>query len=158
MSAALLELYPQASQTLQIATRAQHICRWRISRQDYPLGRDGYHAWRIACREHHATLISAIMVKPGFSADAIAHVADIVGKMRIKSDPESQALENVVGVVFVRYYLDQFAAEHRDYDEAKLIGILRKTLRKMDPAGHSAVLRLDLPAPTRSLIERALAA
>lgn len=156
MSECLARLYPEASEALRIAARAQHICRWQISRQKYPLGREGYNAWRAACRDHHAALTSGIMRRHGYAVDEIAQVAKIIRKEQLKRDPESQALENVVAVVFVQHYLDEFVTDHKDYDDAKLADILKKTLRKMDPAGHAAALGLSLPEPTRRLIDMAL--
>ena len=61
-----------------------------------------------------------------------------------------------MAVVFVEHYLDVFVAEHKDYDDAKLVDILKKTLRKMDPVGHAAALALPLPAATVRLIDMAL--
>ncbi len=156
MSECLPRLYPEASEALRIAARAQHICRWQIPRKEYPLGREGYNAWRSACRDHHAALTSAIMRRHGYADGEIAQVVKIIRKEQLKRDPESQALENVVAVVFVQHYLDEFIAEHKDYDDAKLADILKKTLRKMDPTGHAAALGLNLPAATVRLIDMAL--
>jgi hypothetical protein len=156
MSECLPRLYPEASEALRIAARAQHICRWQIPRDKYPLGREGYNAWRSACRDHHAALTSAIMRRHGYADSEVAQVVKIIRKEQLKRDPESQALENVVAVVFVQHYLDEFVATHKDYDEAKLADILRKTLRKMDTVGHAAALGLNLPEPTRRLIGIAL--
>lgn len=156
MSECLSQLYPKASESLRIAARAQHICRWQIPRGKYLLGREGYNAWRAACRDHHAALASAILHRHGYVDSEIAQVVKIIRKEQLKRDPESQALENVVGVVFVQHYLDAFVATHMDYDDAKLADILRKTLRKMDPTGHAAALALPLPAATLRLIGIAL--
>lgn len=156
MSSCLSRLYPDASEALRIAARAQHICRWQTPRREYPLGREGYNAWRGACREHHASLTSSIMRRHGYADDEIAQVVKIIRKEQLKRDPESQALENVVAVVFVEHYLDAFVTEHKDYDDAKLVDILKKTLRKMDPVGHAAALALPLPAATVRLIDMAL--
>ncbi|MDI1287838.1 MAG: DUF4202 domain-containing protein [Reyranella sp.] len=156
MSECLALLYPEASEALRIAARAQHICRWQIPRQNYRLGREGYNAWRSACRDHHGALTSAIMRRHGYAENEIAQAAKIIRKEQLKRDPESQALENVVAVVFVQHYLDEFVADHKDYDDAKLADILKKTLRKMDPTGHAAVLALPLPAGTVRIIDIAL--
>ena len=156
MSERLSQLYPEASEALRIAARAQHICRWQIPRDKFPLGRAGYNAWRSACRDHHAALTSAIMRRHGYAENDIAQVVKIIRKEQLKRDPESQALENVVAVVFVDHYLDDFVAAHKDYDQEKLADILRKTLRKMDPVGHAAALALPLPAATTHLIAMAL--
>jgi hypothetical protein len=156
MSECLSRLYPEASEALRIAARAQHICRWQIPRDKYPLGREGYNAWRSACRDHHAALTSAIMRRHGYVDSEIAQVAKIIRKEQLKRDPESQALENVVAVIFVQHYLNEFIADHKDYDDAKLADILKKTLRKMDSTGHAAALALPLPAATVRLIDMAL--
>jgi len=156
MSDCLPRLYPDASEALRIAARAQHIRRWEVPRQDYPLGRAGYNAWRTACREHHATLVSAIMRRHGYAEETVEQVTKIIRKEQLKRDPESQALENVVAVVFVEHYLDEFVASHPDYEDAKLADILKKTLRKMDATGHAAALALPLPASTLRLVNMAL--
>lgn len=156
MTKCLAELYPSASDALQIAARGQHICRWQIPRSQYPLGRDGYNAWRGACREHHAALVVAIMERHGYAAEICRHVASIIKKQHLKSDPESQALENVVGVVFVRHYLDDFVQKNSDYSAEKLLAILRKTLRKMDDTGIIALTQSTLPQHLTEAIHAAL--
>jgi hypothetical protein len=157
MSACLSRLYPEASEPLRIAARAQHICRWEIPRDRYPLGRDGYNTWRTACREHHVALTSGIMRQHGYVDADIAQVAKMIRKQELKRDPGSQALENVAAVVFVEHYLVDFAAAHPDHDDDKLVGILQKTLRKMDPHGHAAVRLVNLPPTAQRLVDKALA-
>ncbi len=157
MAECLSRLYPDASEELCIAAAAQHIGRWQIPRASYPLGRDGYNAWRAECREHHVACATAIMGRHGYSEAPIAHVARMIKKQDLKRDPESQALENVVAVVFVQYYLEEFVAEHTDYPAVKLIGILRKTRRKMDAVGHAAVLALSLPPGVKQAVDTAWA-
>ena len=156
MTECLELLYPDASEELRIAARAQHICRWQITRANYPLGRDGYNSWRAACREHHAALSTAIMRRHGYAEKQVAHVAKLIKKEDLKRNRESQALENVVAVVFAKHYLSEFIAGHADYTEEKLIGILAKTLRKMDAVGHAAVSELPLPPHVQRVVEIAL--
>ena len=57
MSKSLLAFLPTASETLQLAARCQHLCRWEIPRSDYPTGRKGYHLWRTKLKELHLSLI-----------------------------------------------------------------------------------------------------
>lgn len=156
MTARLNDMYPGASELLRIAARGQHIRRFDIARKAYPEGRKGYNDWRKACREHHADLLAGIMRRHGYTDDDIAQVARLVKKEQLKKDKESQALENVVDVVFIEHYLDGFIAKYEDYNEAKLVDIIAKTLRKMSPKGHQAALALDLPAEHRRLIEVAV--
>ena len=42
MSQKLRQFEPNASEALQIATHAQHICRWKIPRNAYPMNSYGF--------------------------------------------------------------------------------------------------------------------
>lgn len=156
MTRRLEMMYPDASELLRIAARGQHIRRFDIPRTRYAQGRDGYNEWRRACREHHAALIGSIMHRHGYDSRDIAHVAKLVRKEHLKKDKESQALENVVDVVFLEHYFEVFHDKYRHYDDAKIIDIIAKTLRKMSPKGHQAALALDLPEPARKLVVAAV--
>ena len=156
MSQRLAAMYPDASDILRIAARGQHIRRWDIPRSRYPEGRNGYNDWRRACREHHAKLLADIMTSNGYDHDSAERVAMLVKKEQLKKDKDSQALENVVDVVFVEHYFDDFLGKYSQYDDEKIIDIVGKTLRKMSPKGHQAALALDLPERTRRLIMAAV--
>lgn len=156
MSETLDRLYPEASELLRIAARSQHIRRWDIPRADYPEGRQGYNQWRRTCREHHAKLVAGIMTKAGYSEEQAARVGALLKKEQLKKDAESQALENVVDVVFLEHYWEDFRAKYSHYDDDKLIDIIGKTLRKMSPKGHEAALALDLAPETQRLVAAAL--
>lgn len=156
MSERLAAMYPDASELLQIAARAQHIRRWDIPRNRYPEGRNGYNDWRKACREHHGEVISGLMRAAGFGDDEIDHVVMIVKKEQLKKDRDAQALENVVDVVFLEHYFDEFLGKYSKYDDDKIVDILGKTLRKMSPKGHQAALALAMPERTRRLVEAAV--
>jgi hypothetical protein len=92
------------------------------------------------------------MSRHGYDSRDIEHVAKLVKKEQLKKDKESQALENVVDVVFLDHYFDEFYGKYSHYDDAKIIDIIGKTLRKMSPKGHQAALALDLPERTRKLV------
>jgi len=156
MTERLAIMYPDASEDLKIAARAQHLRRFDIARSDYPEGRNGYNEWRRACREHHAKLVGAIMTNCGYGTAETERVGMLIRKEQLKKDRESQALENVVDVVFIEHYFDEFLAKYSAYDEAKMIDIVGKTLRKMSPKGHGAVLALPLPERHRRLIMAAV--
>ena len=152
MSLRIEAMYPEASELLRIAARGQHIRRFDIARSQFPEGRDGYNEWRRTCREHHAKLLGEIMSRHGYNGSDIEHVNKLVKKEQLKKDKESQALENVVDVVFLDHYFDEFYGKYSHYDDAKIIDIIGKTLRKMSPKGHQAALALDLPERTRKLV------
>ncbi len=156
MTERLAAMYPDASETLQIAARGQHLRRWDIPRASFPEGRAGYDDWRKTCREHHAKLLGEIMRAHGRSEDEIARIAMLVKKQQLKKDRESQALENVVDVVFVEHYIEEFLAKYSSYDEDKVVDIVGKTLRKMSPKGHAAALALDMPEAKRALLMKAV--
>jgi len=156
MTEQLARLYPNASALLKIAARAQHLKRWEIPRTRYPEGRIGYDSWRKACRAHHAALVSDILSRHGYAEPEIGQVAKLIRKEELKRDPESQALENVVAIVFVEHYIGEFLAKYAQLPEDKLIDILVKTLRKMSAEGHEAALALSLPDDVRVLINKAV--
>jgi uncharacterized protein DUF4202 len=154
MSEALARMAPDASEHLRIAVRGQHIERWTSPRRSFPEGRVGYLRWRNALKEFHARRLGEIMASAGYGADAVARVGALVRKERLKSDLESQMLEDVACVVFLQHYLGDFM--HKT-DEDKLAGILAKTWNKMSALGHRHALTLDLPATVPGLLERGLA-
>ena len=153
MTAWLERLGPDASEPLRLAARAQHIRRWTIPRDTYPPGRDGYRRRRIDLAKFHARTAREILAAVGYDEATMARVESLLRKQRLKLDPEVQMLEDVICLVFLEFYFADFATQH---DEAKLIGILRKTWAKMSPRGHEAALALGLPAPLRALVEKAL--
>lgn len=157
MGEVLQDIYPNAGELLRIAAHAQHIRRWDIPRDDYEKGREGYNRWRRACREHHAEVLAGIMGDAGYDEGDIAQVQGLLRKEKLKKDANSQALENVVDVVFLKYYWDEFATKYASFDDDKMIDVIGKTLRKMSGKGHAAALALDLPEKTRKLVEAAVA-
>jgi len=153
MTQTLDAFFPDAPEELRIAARGQHIRRWTSPRADYPEGRVGYLKWRTDLKRFHAETLADIMRDCGYGEDQAARVGSLVRKERMKQDPEAQALEDVVCLVFLEHYFEAFAAKHpRD----KIIDIVRKTWRKMSERGHEAALALDLPQPAAGLVAEAL--
>jgi hypothetical protein len=153
MTHQLNEFCAAASTVVQLAARAQHICRWKIPRADYPMDRAGYHRWRTDLGTFHAETAAAILTAQGIDAELIERVKLLLQKRKLKQDPEVQLLEDVICLVFIRYYLADFARKH---DEEKLLDIIRKTWRKMSPKGQEAALALPLSADLNDLIIKAL--
>ena len=153
MSETLAAFRPEATEALQLAARCQHIRRWEIPRSDYPLGRTGYKKWRSQLALFHGEVAGKIMAEHGYEADTIQRIKDMLIKRHLKRDPEVQALEDVTCLVFLRFYLDDFAQKH---DDEKLIDILQKTWKKMSEEGHAAALQLPLSPEMGALVERAL--
>ena len=61
MSTMLALVYPEASEALRLAARAQHIRRWELPRASFPEGKAGYHRWRNTQKQRHAELAGAIL-------------------------------------------------------------------------------------------------
>jgi len=106
MSAMLARFVPDASEALKLAVRCQHIERWKIPRSDCPQTRAGYQQWRATLRDFHAHRAGGILRDVGYDDATIARVRALIRKERMKSDPEAQALEDVVALVFLENYLE----------------------------------------------------
>ena len=159
MSDALARLVSAPSEALELAVRAQHLCRWRLPRASYPEGRAGYHAWRRESARQHAALAASTLSEAGYDPPTITRVMDLIEKKDRARDPEAQALEDAACLVFLEHHLDAFAASQRadGKDGAQLAEIVKKTWRKMSPRARELALELPLSVRTRAIVERALA-
>lgn len=146
-------LRPDASEALKLAARAQHMGRWRIPRDSYPRDRAGYLRWRKDLQRFHADETATILEACGYDPVFIDRVRSIMQKQRLKQDEETQALEDALCLVFIERQLAGFARQH---DEAKLVEIIRKTWRKMSPAGREAAATLSLSDSVQDLLARSL--
>lgn len=154
MTAMLARLVPEASEALRLAARAQHLRRWTIARDSYPMDRAGYHRWRGELKRRHAEWAGEILSESGIDAETVARVASLIRKENFKTDVESQTLEDVACLVFLQHYAADFAPKHT---HEKMIGIVRKTWKKMSEEGHAAALALPLDRGVRAIVEEALA-
>jgi hypothetical protein len=148
LTAMLARFAPDASQAVRLAARCQHIQRWKIPRSDYPLTRAGYHQWRTRLRTFHAELAASILRDSGSDDALTGCVCSLIRKEALKTDAESQLLEDVVDLVFLESYLEEFVAKHAGYDEAKFVEILTKTAAKMSARGRDAALTMIAPPPS----------
>jgi hypothetical protein len=154
MTAHLDRYRPDAPEPVRLAARCQHIRRWVSARADFPDGRAGYRQWRTELARFHASTAAAILNEVGYDAALVARVESLLRKEQLKTDPDVQLLEDVICLVFLDHYLADFASKHED---GRLLDVLAKTWRKMSDEGRQAALDLELPAATRSLVERAIA-
>lgn len=154
MTQKLLQFDPNASEALQIAARAQHICRWKIARKEYPMDRVGYLKWRETLKKMHAEITSDILKEVGYEDDFIERVSFLINKKLIKKDDGTQTLEDVICLVFLEYYFEEFAEKH---ENDKVIDILQKTWVKMSEKGHQAALKIKYSEKGLSLVKQAIA-
>ena len=153
MSKCLEEFMPKACEALRLAARCQHIRRWEIPRQDYPEGRSGYLAWRSRLYDFHAQKASEILQKVAYEEELIQRVCFLLRKRALKHDSDSQALEDLVCLVFLKYYLPNFAKKH---SPKKVREILAKTWSKMSSQGQKASLEFGLPKESQDLLKEFL--
>ncbi len=149
----VLRLRPEASEALRLAARAHHLRRWAIPRSEYPTGRAGYHRWRRELQAMHATECAQLLEAAGYDADTIARVGELIRKQGLGREPEVQALEDAMCLVFLETQLADFSRQH---EPEKLVDVLRKTARKMSPAAIEQAAALPLEPDARRLLERAL--
>jgi hypothetical protein len=155
MSACLDKFLPDASEALRLAVRCQHIRRWEIPRDTYPRDRTGYLRWRTQLRKFHAEAAGEILRSVGYDEPLIGEVQSVLRKENLKTNAETQALEDVICLVFLEFYFDAFAAEH-SHEPDKVVDIVRKTWGKMSDAGHEAALQLPFSDSAKALIGQAL--
>ena len=151
---------PDASEAVQLAVRAQHIQRWKSPRSDYPMDKKGYMLWRTQLYKFHAETAGSLMQSVGYDDNMIERVKFIVGKKELKTNSETQMMEDVVDLVFIEHYMLAFAGQHPEYDEEKWILIIRKTWQKMSERAHEFALagNIQLPAALVPLILKAVQA
>jgi hypothetical protein len=150
---------PAASEAAQLAVRAQHIQRWKVPRNSYPMDRNGYLQWRTGLYKFHAETAGRLMKEAGYDDGTIEQVRTAVGKRGLKVNPDTQLLEDVTDLVFIEHYMLEFAGQHAEYSEEKWLDIIRKTWKKMSPAAHEFALSgsIRLPEPLVPLIVKAVA-
>lgn len=149
---------PDAPESVQLAVRAQHIERWKVPRADYPMDKAGYYKWRTGLYTFHAETAARLMREAGYDEAMIERVKTAISKTGIKTNPETQLLEDVTDLVFIEHYMLGFAGQHAEYSEEKWLDIIRKTWRKMSENAHAFALsgKLKLPEPLVPLITKAV--
>ena len=155
MTAWLERFAPEASEALRLAARSQHIRRWMIPRDHYPMDRRGYLQWRTTLGRFHAETVATILREVGYEEGMIQRVQALLRKEGLRRDAEVQCLEDVICLVFLESYCADFA---RQLDAAKALGILRKTWSKMSPRGREVARAAGLRLDVQQLIDAALAA
>jgi len=153
MTDKLKEFAPNASETLLLAARCQHIRRWEIPRETYEMNRAGYLKWRQDLKKFHAQKAAVILRGIGYSKETIDSVCILLEKKQLKKNQDTQTLEDVVCLVFLEFYFESFAQKH---PEEKTLEILQKTWRKMSEKGRSAALALPLTPESLQLVKKAI--
>lgn len=154
MSERLNAFAPGSPDYLQLAARSQHIGRWEIPRSKYPMHRKGYLKWRNELKGHHATIAERILQDCDYDTNTIEVVKFLLLKKQLQVNPDTSLLEDVVCLVFLEHYLDDFSGKH---EEEKVVEILKKTLKKMSPRAVREAPGLMKSEYIRALLEKAAA-
>lgn len=149
----VLRLRPQASEALRLAARCQHLCRWEVPRNTYPMTRAGYLRWREDLRKFHAQKAGDILRESGYPEEVIARVQSLNLKKDFPADAEGRVLEDALCLVFLERQFGDLAAKTSD---EKMVNALRKAWHKMTPAAQALALTLPYTASQKALLERAL--
>lgn len=146
---------PEASTALLLASRCQHLARWTVPRSDYDQGRIGYLKWRKDLARMHADAATRILRDVGFDEAIVQATREINLKQNLKTNPDSQSMEDALCLCFLE---QEFTAFAEKYDDDKVIDIVEKTWRKMSARGHELALQLPLAGRAKRLVARALGA
>ncbi len=147
-------LRPDPSEALLLAARAHHLRRWISPRTSYPEGRAGYLRWRRDQSQRQAADVGALLDGAGYDELTIERVQAIMRKRDLGSDPDVQALEDAMCLVFLETQCDEMAAR---LDRGHLVQVLRKSIAKMSPEGIALVAQVPLSAEAQDLVSEAAA-
>lgn len=150
----VLRLCPQASEALRLAARCQHLRRWEIPRESFPMDRAGYLRWRTTLQRFHAEQSARILREVGYPEEIVRRVQELNLKKGLPHDPETQVLEDALCLVFLEHQLEDLASRT---SEDKLVNALARSWKKMSPAGRAAALELHYSERVRPLLARAIA-
>ena len=156
MEAWVVRAAENATPLLRLAARCQHLERWSVPRDSYPLDKPGYHAWRRSLYVKQADRAKELLLQAGISGAEAADAATWVSKTALKTNAGSQALEDAACLVFLENEIEAFAAEHADYPREKFVDIIRKTWKKMSPRGQALAKTISLPPGIDALVEEAI--
>lgn len=148
-------LVPEPPPALRLAARCQHLERWSVPRDCFPLDKPGYHAWRKSLYVKQAERARACLLEAGVPAAEAEEVATWVSKTGLKTNAGTQALEDAACLVFLENEIAAFADQHSEYPREKFIGILQRTWKKMSPPAQQAALALTLPPAIAALVREA---
>lgn len=138
-----------------LAARAHHLRRWEAPRSSYPAGRPGYLRWRRDQKARHAADVATILQAAGYSEPAVERVQSLIRREGLGTDPEAQAVEDAACLVFLETQLADVSAR---LDRDHLCEVIRKTARKMSPAGLAFVADVPLGHAERALLAETLPA
>ena len=101
----------------------------------------------------HAELAGKLLTEAGYDEAFIEKVKFLIRKKHLKSNVETQTLEDVVCLVFLEYYLEDFVAK-TEFEKIK--DILKKTWAKMSEKAQKEALKINFSSQSLQIIQEAL--
>jgi len=117
------------------------------------MDRAGYLKWRSDLKKFHAETSGKILREVGYSEDTVRRVQELNLKLNLRSDPETQILEDGLCLVFLQY---QFAGLAAKTAPEKMVTAVQKSWGKMSPAARAAALKLNYTEMEQRLLASAL--
>jgi len=152
MTEKLDQFAPDAPEYIQLAARCQHIGRWEIPRESYPNDKKGYLQWRSVEKAHQAKIAEQVLQSCRYDSDTIEKVKFLLLKKELMTNADTKLMEDVICLVFIQYYLEEFSAKHED---EKVVDILRKTMKKMTPRAIGEATKINVSPRIGKLIAQA---
>jgi hypothetical protein len=149
----VLRLCPNAGEELRLAARCQHVCRWEIPRNSYPMTRAGYLKWRADLKKFHAQKAGEILREVGYGEKTVRRVQELNLKKDFPNDSETRVLEDALCLVFLEFQFAELAAKTA---EDKTINALQKSWQKMTKAARAEALKLNYGEREKALLQLAL--
>jgi len=145
----LAKLAPEASPELQLVVRAHHLRRWELARSDFDDGRDGYLRWRRENKAHQANALASIMEDHQQSPQSIERVRTLLARTKLRSDAETQTLEDAACLVFLE---TQFEPMVERLEHAHMVDVVAKTLKKMSAVAIALAGSIDLGPASQAVL------
>jgi hypothetical protein len=156
MEAWVVRAAAEPTPLLRLAARCQHLERWSVPRDTFPMDRPGYLKWRQSLYKKQAARAQELLLQAGVPAAEATDVATWVAKSGMKTNLGTQALEDAACLVFLENEIEAFAAQHADYPREKFVDIIRKTWKKMSPRGQELAGTIKLPPAIGALVHEAV--
>lgn len=148
----VMKLDPSAPEELRIAARGQHVQRWTLPREQYAMNRQGYLRWRETLKKFHAETVAGLMRESGYEEAKMERVKTLILKKNLRSDSDTQTLENALCLVFLQY---QFAELNAKTAPEKMKDVLRKSWEKMSEKGRAEALKLSYADSEKQALKEA---
>lgn len=152
-SAWISRLVGDGDDALILAARAHHLRRWEVPRASYPAGKAGYLRWRKDQKARHARDVEVLLADAGYDPATIERVQALIRRDDLGRDAGAQAIEDAAALAFLETQLSELATK---LEHAHVVEVLRKTARKLSPAGLAAASEIPLDGTGRVVLREAL--